>query len=199
MTYISTMAVDEPSAPDRALRGTLLGGIAWAVVVGAHAAAHGELPTLGSLLATFALAGLLGVALAGRRLTFKRSLATLLLLTPALHLALLSLHGHHSSGGSSGGLDAVTPGAGLTPGSISPATMVAAHVVAAVVTAAWLSWGERAVAVMCAIAGRRRLPAPVVVPASTRSTPRIRHRLITPAGHHLADVRRRGPPVPVVT
>ena len=170
--------------PSRGWRGSILGLAAWYSVVLAHVAVAGSLPSVGSLIATGGMAALVGTGLAGRALTWSRAFVALLLLQPALHLALTALaagHQHHAF-------------TGRSPGS----AMVLAHVVAAALTALLVSRGEQAVlrlAQLLATFWRRLAPLrPVradhkqVLRADADTTPAVRIEVSW-------SVLRRGPPL----
>jgi hypothetical protein len=171
------------SSPSRAWRGAVLGLVGWYIVVVAHVAAAGSLPSVGAVVTSGGLAALIGVGLAGRSWTWLRAFAALLLLQPTLHLALAAMTaGHHQH-----------PPVTSAPG----VTMVLAHVAAAAITAALLSHGERAVgqlATLLATTWRRLSAAPLVCTA--RAHPLFVTALTRPmcAAEMRWSLIRRGPP-----
>ena len=105
---------------------------------------------MGALFATGVLATVVGLSFAGRRLTWRRSFAALLLLQPTLHLALTTLaagahHHHHAFHDASANW-----------------AMVGAHVVAAAVAAWWVSAADGLLLGMARfVQDRLRMPWPV--------------------------------------
>ncbi|MFF3216284.1 hypothetical protein ACFYYB_37425 [Streptomyces sp. NPDC002886] len=117
-------------------------------------------------------------------------------------------HGAHGMAGMSGMADGSSFGAAAVPvpdahamGAMSPAGMLAGHLLAAVICGLWLAYGERgAFRVLRAVAARFlvplrllfRLPAP---PHRPRVRPARNHRVRMPRGLLLADaLTSRGPP-----
>jgi hypothetical protein len=141
----------DPSASAwRGARGGVLAALAWLTVVTAHVMASGALPSSGALIATGVLAAVVGISFAGRRLTWRRSFAALLLLQPTLHLALTTLaagahHHHHTFHDASANW-----------------AMVAAHVAAAALAAWWVSVADALLLRMLrCVQDRLRVPWPV--------------------------------------
>jgi len=155
------------------------------MVVTAHVAASGALPSVGALTVAGAMAALVGVAFSGRRLSWRRSFAVLLLLQPLLHVTLMALgtnaHDHHSAGEMSASW-----------------SMIGAHVVAAAAAATWVAMGDRLLSsVATAVGARLGIRTIPVVPLDRLVLPgatgdEADHRASTAA--LLGALTRRGPP-----
>lgn len=178
----------------RALRGTAAAWVATVVAAAAHTLAGGGAPSPAFVVAVGILASPFAVVLVGRRLAAWRVTATVLASQALFHAAFAvtagtdpaTLHGHH-----------VTHLGGQLSAVVLPdAPMLAAHVLAAVTTAAALHAGERMLralgrgirsvfARLGGIATRTAPPRLVAASAGLRSAaPRV----------VLSDLSRRGPP-----
>jgi hypothetical protein len=160
---------------------------AWAVglTLAGHAVAAGALPSLPSLVPLAGVSLVVGTVVAGRRISFGRGLAALLLLQPLLHLLLHVLtHPHPPL--------AAAPTVPV-PAVHLDAAMVGAHVLAAVGAAAWLAWAD---AWLWRVLGRLlpvAAPEQVLPPDLDRAAPACR----TPTwrtNDHVGGLRSRGPP-----
>lgn len=164
----------------RVARGGVLAVLCTLVAIAGHARGGGEAPPIPALLAVAALVGTAFVVLADRRRGFTEILFAALACQPAFHLA-FSIPVHEA-------------------GAVAPidAPMVGGHVLAGVVTATLLTYGEDALwAVYHLLTGVR---APVLEPVPVLAPPAPAR----PDGAELAPVRRqllaripprRGPPV----
>jgi hypothetical protein len=168
----------------RAVRGLSLAAACLALSGAAHAAAGGGLPVSGPFLFGAALVAVAAVALADRQRSAGEIFAVVLATQPVLHVLLsLSAHG---------------------PGPVAPtASMVAAHIGAAVTLAALLAGGETLVWSFAALAATvllrtaRQLLAWSPVAAAAGCTGRL---VTLPADRQawraIRSAPHRGPPVP---
>lgn len=150
------LAAPLPAVPttgrSRLLRGTVLGLASMMLACGAHLWAGGNLPDVAVLAVLCAIVGSAAVVLTGRRCNFAVLLAVLAVEQPLLHYALTettrcvaptTLAGSHAG---AGGL-VCHPAAGLTAevaasGPATHASMLAAHIIATLLTAWMLAKGE---------------------------------------------------------
>ncbi len=169
----------------RVLRGTSVGAAAVAISLAGHLGAGGAAPPAPALAVMAAVAWVVGIVVAGRRVGFGRALVALLALQPVLHLT-LTLTGHHH--------DEVTSSAASSNG-----PMVVGHVVAAAALAWWLAQGDALLWRATARAARRVIvlvPPHIATPTlrlpidDERTTPVVRTE-------DFSD-RRRGPPAGAV-
>ena len=174
-------------------RGLVVGSVASGLAVGGHVLAAGTPPGLMSLAGLTAAAVLVAVALSGVRWRLATLLALLLGVQATFHVALASAgHAHAPALTHAAHAGATTDGSGWR--------MLAAHLVAAALTALLLRRGEdvfwqlASAVTRPARAARLLLGAPATAPrrpdlAGARSTAPLVGRLVDVAP-------RRGPPAP---
>jgi len=108
--------------------------VAMAISLGSHLVADGAVPGTGALVVGFTITLLLGLNTSSRRYTFARAFVVLVATQPLLHV--LFAAGAHNSHLEQ---DVSTS---LTSAHSFEATMVGAHVIAAILVAAWIAQGE---------------------------------------------------------
>ncbi len=184
------------SGAARWLRGALLALSALVVSVAGHVLGGGSVHVSGGLvLGGLVLAGIC-VAIAESRRDLPTVLVTVLLAQPAFHLlASLGGHGHTGHGRSTAPALAVLE---PTAAGFLDVTMLAGHLVGAVLVSVVLAEGERVWWTLRSLAWRlvlRPWYPPRPVPAATVLHPRHEPRpmRLAWAGHHVPF--RRGPPV----
>lgn len=178
------------TSPDRGLLRAARSGALALVVLALAAAGHrvggGRLPGLPGLATLAALAAVPTAFATRRRLGLPSLVGLLAVGQLVLHTAFAALGadpgmpmGHVHAGGGIGG---ALPGPGADAGIELP--MLAAHVVATVLTAAVLAWGERALWALWQRVRPRSLPGRPAVPTLLRRAP----------GAHAAPAPARGCP-----
>lgn len=165
------------------LRGAAVGLVAAMLGIGLHTWSQDAAASPEQLAAIAPPAVVVGIAMAGRRYSFGRAFAVLLLLQPVLHLAALSTHHPDHSAPS-----AVLP--------VADTSMFAAHVVAAALAAWWVSVGDDLLWRWLGTVITRLAPRLVVVrhdgrPLALAITTTAASRRID---HLLWSAPRRGPP-----
>jgi len=190
-------SVDRSQRRARALRGAAAAAVATTVAATAHTLAGAPAPAAWLLVAVTLLAMPLAVALTGRRPSLWRTSAVVAVSQVLLHVAFATTAGT-AAPGSAGHVHGAAPAlsavdAGVV--AVDPA-MVAGHVIAAAVTVALVTRGERALHAIAA--GLHQLVRRVVV-AAQPPAPRLR---LVPLASAIAtgvvavtSVSRRGPPV----
>lgn len=189
----------------RAGRGTAGAAVATTVAATAHTLSGGQAPPAWLLLAVIALAAPLAVALTGRRPALWRTSAVVAASQLLLHFAFATVGTAAPAGGHGGHVHGAAIILGEAPASTAAGLgtalfaldplMIAGHALAAVVTIALVTRGERALATIAA--GLRRLAARVdvavpLLPAVPRPVAPARP---TPAAAvFLVTLSRRGPP-----
>ena len=168
----------------RAGRGATLGGALLVLTCAGHAAGQGgALPAPYSLVILAPLAFALGIAFAERRRTTLGLFAFLLAVEALFHVLLSVVGGHHS-------------GASATVHGVDTQAMLAGHVLAALVFAAVLGYGDDLLHRWLAFLGDLARSAPRLSPAWTARTAPPVGVSASPlrSSTILRSVRRRGPP-----
>ncbi len=164
----------------------------------AHTLAGGDAPPLWLLIAVTLLAMPIAVAVTGRRPSLWRTTVVVGLSQVLLHVAFATVGSAlpASIGHVHGALPALSPGVDAGALTVDP-VMIAGHVLAAIVTVALVSRGERALRAIAA--GLHRLVTrALAVPAASYDAPRpaVRATRMPASPTALASLSRRGPPLP---